>query len=108
MTTYLAKALHTELFRIAKEEGVKMAELVDEIAALVGKSPRHLYNYSSGKWPVPSHLIPVLCRRFKSKALLDALATDLESADIHVPEDYDLVRILASSLGSVLISVLLK
>ncbi|HEY6329844.1 MAG TPA: hypothetical protein VI756_10950, partial [Blastocatellia bacterium] len=56
----------------------------------------------SGKWPMPADLVPILCRRFRSSALIDALREEVAGADVQVPEDYDLVHMLASSLRSML------
>jgi hypothetical protein len=98
----LAQRLDQEFTRVAKEEDRSMGELVDEIATLTGRSPRQLYNFRNGKWPIPSDLIPILCRRFGSRALIDALIEDLARTDIPVPEDYDLVHMLVSSLRSLL------
>lgn len=45
---------------------------------------RMLYNYRSGKWDLPSSLIPILCKRFKSSALVNAL-TDQVNIPIETP-----------------------
>lgn len=73
-TDSLARALDDEFKRVARAEDVSMDALVSEIASLAGCTARQLYNYRSGKWPIPSSLIPTLCQRFKSRLLLDVLS----------------------------------
>ena len=69
----LAQALSDEFKRVAKDEDVPMSELVGEVAALARVSARQIYNFRTGRWPIPARLIPVICRRFKSTALLSTL-----------------------------------
>lgn len=69
----LAQTLDDEFKRVARDEDLPMEQLVDETAALTGLSPRQLYNYRSGKWPIPARIIPILSRRFQSTALLTVL-----------------------------------
>ena len=81
----LARALDAEFKRVALEEGKSMNDLIDEVSKVVGKTPRTLYNYRSGKWPVPADVIPILCQRFNSNTLLDVLkdaAISPDSADV--------------------------
>jgi len=100
MTTNFAQTLDSEFHRVSREEQIRMAELVDEVAELAKITPRQLYNYRSGKWSPPASLIPVLCGRFKSRALIDSLTRDLEAAQVEVPESYDLAHLLVSSARS--------
>lgn len=91
--TGIGRALTAELKRIAATENKAMDELCEEVAPLVGlKKSRQLYNWRSGKWPIPSNVIPALCRRFKSRALLNALADECADVVIDVPDGYDLTR----------------
>jgi len=66
----IAAAIDAEFKRVAKEEGKEMADLVAEVAKLLGVPERNLYNYRTGKWSVPASLIPELSVRFKSAAIL--------------------------------------
>src|SRR3989442_134915 len=70
----LARALDDEFKRVARIEDIPMQALIEEIAALTGCSVRQLYNYRSGKWPLPSSLIAPLCERFKSRLLFELLS----------------------------------
>lgn len=94
----LPKVLDSEFRRVAKEEGRGMAELVGDLAALCAASPRQLYNWRSGKWSPPARTIPILCARFKSPALLHALACDAAAMEVVVPDGYDLAHLMLSSL----------
>lgn len=41
----VARTLDSEIKRVAKEEDKTLEELVAEVASLIGKSTRHVYNY---------------------------------------------------------------
>lgn len=73
-TDSLARAIDDEFKRVARAEDIPMEQLVSEVATLAGCTARQIYNYRSGKWPLPSSLIPTLCQRFKSRLLLDVLS----------------------------------
>ncbi len=88
--TALSRTLDSEFKRIAQEEEKTMEELTNEIVGLVGRRPREIYNWRSGKWPLPSNLIPVLSRRFKSLALLNTLLVECSDVKIEIPEGADL------------------
>lgn len=94
--------LNDELKRVAKEEDIPMVDLVIEVAHLTGCSVRQVYHYRSGKWGMPAPLIPILCRRFKSLALLHALADSCRETTIQVPEDYELTRLVSQTVRDVL------
>jgi hypothetical protein len=66
----IAAAIDAEFKRVAKEEGIEMADLVTEVAALLGMPERNIYNIRSGKWSAPASIIPELSMRFKSTAIL--------------------------------------
>jgi hypothetical protein len=74
----VAAVLREEFERVARDEDLPMAELVEQIADATGYSTRQIYNFRSGKWPLPPAVIPALCRRFKSQALLEALGSEVE------------------------------
>lgn len=97
----LALALDNELRRVAAEEDVTLDEMVNEIAALIGKTARMLYNYRSGKWDLPSSLIPVLCARFKSHTLLNALAGELKETIIEVPQGIEFSQLAIQILRQI-------
>lgn len=94
----LALTLDREFKRIAKEEQIEMVDLVVECARLIGCSPRQLYNYRSGKWPLPGDAIPALCKRFGSLALLHALADGCRETSVEVPEQFELSRLVAQTV----------
>lgn len=95
----LARVLDGEFRRVAQQEGIEMAELIADVAREIGCSTRQLYNYRSGKWPLPATAIPTLCRRFASYALLDALRDECHLEDeIAVPDSYDLTRLVAQTV----------
>jgi hypothetical protein len=94
----LPHVLDDEFGRLAKEEGKPMEELVEDVARLIGKSPRQVYNFRTGKWPIPAQLIPLLCRRFRSLALLNALADGCRETQIEVPELYELACLVSQTV----------
>lgn len=91
----LALALDEEFKRVAKNEDVPMGDLVAGVAELLGCTDRMIYNYRSGKWPLPSSYVPVLCKRFKSTLLFNVLAAAVTEADQASPiiDDADLNEI---------------
>lgn len=95
----LALTLDAEFKRVAREEQKSMDDLVTEVAALTGKCARQLYNFRSGKWDLPSSLIPLLCRRFRSRALLDALIDECRGTEVEVPDLFDLTRLISRTVG---------
>lgn len=93
--TGIGRTFTAELHRTATIEEKTMDELCAQIAELCGLKPnqhRQLYNWRSGKWPLPSNVIPILCRRFRSLALLHALEDECNDVAIDVPDGYDLTR----------------
>src|ERR1044072_3500823 len=94
----LPHALNEEFKRVAQAEGKSMEELVQEVAALVGYSPRQVYNFRSGKWHLPAQLIPVLCKRFCSRALLDALIDECDETRVEVPDGYELTCLVSQTV----------
>jgi hypothetical protein len=94
----VAHALDREIKRVAKAEGRSMEDLVSEVAGLVGKSERQIYNWRSGKWGFDYKLIPVLCKRFHSLALAHALVEECGGTPIDVPDAYDLTRLVSQTV----------
>jgi hypothetical protein len=94
----LPHVLDAEFKRVAKAEGKSMEALVEEVAALVGYRPRQIYNFRSGKWDIPSSLIPRLCNRFHSRALLDALIDECGETRVEVPDNYELTCIVSQTV----------
>jgi len=97
----IGRAFTAELKRIALLEDKTMDVLCDEIANLVGlkgREHRQLYNWRSGRWALPSNVIPTLCRRFKSLALLNALKDECSDVAIEVPDGYDLTREVSQTI----------
>ncbi|HKV41698.1 MAG TPA: hypothetical protein VJX67_21015 [Blastocatellia bacterium] len=84
----LAQVLDAEFERVSKSEDVPMLDLVEEISSLTGYSQAQLYNFRKGRFSVPSSLLPILCKRFKSRALIEALDGEIgpdpaETADFN-------------------------
>lgn len=94
----LPDALDREFKRVAKAEQISMEELVNELATLTNCSTRQLYNYRSGKWSLPGEMIPTLCKRFRSRALLDELIAGCEETPVDVPEAFDLTRLVTQTV----------
>lgn len=94
----LPHTLDNEFKRVAKAEGIAMDELVAEVALLTQKSERQIYNYRCGKWELPSPLIPILCRRFRSRALLIALEDECRDAPVEVPETFELTKLVSQTV----------
>ncbi len=94
----LALTLDREFKRVAKDENIPMDELVAECARLVGCSTRQIYNYRSGKWLLPGEMIPALCKRFGSLALLHVLADGCRETSVEVPEQFELSRLVAQTI----------
>lgn len=96
-TDSLARALDDEFKRIARLEDVPMLDLVTQVAGSLGCSERQLYNYRSGKWPLPSSFLPALCQRFNSTLLLDVLHTAIP-IEISPTIDVDAAWLLSKHL----------
>jgi hypothetical protein len=82
----LAKTFDEEVKRIASEEGREISEIVYEIAVMIDVTTRQVYNWRSGKWPIPATVLPRLARHFKSDRLmkeLDHLYSDASDHGIH-------------------------
>lgn len=97
-TASLARALDDEFRRVAKSEDVPMLYLVKQVARALGCSERQLYNYRSGKWPIPSSYLPALCQRFNSRLLLDVLSGSIEPSEIRTAIDFDTAWALSKQL----------
>jgi hypothetical protein len=63
----------SEVRRMASAENVEISRIVDDLAALAGVSDRTIRYYRSGQQPIPSDMIPLFCRRFRSRLLVHAL-----------------------------------
>lgn len=94
----IARTLDDEFKRVAKQEGLMMEELVEQVAEMTGYTQRQLYNFRSGKWPLPAVIIPLLCQRFGSRVLMQALAAECERTPINVPDTYELARITTQAV----------
>ena len=98
-----AAILDAEFKRVAKQEDISMEDLVDEVGRLTGFSMRHIYNFRTGKWPVPAEVIPRLCKRFSSRALVDAVVAECNNVcPVEVPSDYDLARLSSRAVRETL------
>jgi hypothetical protein len=94
----LSLTLDSEFKRVAKAEQVSMDDLVNECARLVECSTRQIYNYRSGKWSLPAEMIPTLCKRFGSLALMHTLAEACRETPIEIPEKFELTRMVAQTV----------
>ena len=75
-----------------------METLVEQVVEITGYTARQLYNFRSGKWPLPAAIIPILCQRFGSRRLMHALAAQCDQTPINVPDQYDLARIITQAI----------
>lgn len=91
----LARILNEEFKRIVRCDEISMEDLVLETASLIQRSARHVYNYRTGKWPFEPAFIPIFCRRFGSRALLDALANECSEVQVEIPDKFDLTRMVS-------------
>lgn len=94
--------LNSEFKRVAKAERITMEELVAEVSALTGVRTRQIYNWRSGKWAMNHTLIPILCKRFRSRALAQALLDDCTETQVEIPDGYDLNRLTSQTLRNTL------
>lgn len=94
----LPHTLDEEFRRLARATGMTMEELVAEVAALTGFSQRHIYNFRSGKWPVPADLVPILYKRFSSTALLDELKDECQRTPVQIPDQFELTLLTSQTL----------
>jgi len=98
----LAPLFNLEILRIAKLENkteeAQIKALMEELAQLCGVSVRSLYHWRSGRHPLPGELVPILCQRFSSRALLDELNREAEQTPIEVPDQYDLARLASQAV----------
>ncbi|MGH9943324.1 MAG: hypothetical protein ACRD9R_13325 [Pyrinomonadaceae bacterium] len=94
----LALTLDSEFRRVAREEGRSMEAVMDEVTQLIGCSARQLYNYRSGKWSPAIKVLPILCKRFGSFALLDALREECKETRIALPDPYDLNHLVVQTI----------
>jgi hypothetical protein len=92
------QALDSEFKRVARTEEIPMEELVAEVARLTNKSTREIYNWRSGRWSLKVELIPALCVRFGSRALVEALDRDCGHVAVEVPESFDLSRAVSTTV----------
>lgn len=99
----IAHTLNEEFRRVAKEEDITLEQLTEEIASATNYTTRQLYNFRSGKWPIPSELIPYFVMRFKSRAVLNALIGLCDSVPVEVPEQYNLAKLSSDAVRSTLV-----
>lgn len=101
----LAPLLNHEILRVVKAEQISTEDFVKELADLCGVSVRMIQHYRSGFYKLPADHIPVLCKRFGSKALADEVNRLLTETGIDVPDEYDLARLAARSVREDMIFV---
>lgn len=94
----LSLTFDDEVQRVAKAENLSIEELTEQLALLLEVKPRQIYNYRSGKWQMSPGAIPLLCKRFKSRALLHALEAACADTEEEQPDDYELTRMVAQTV----------
>lgn len=94
-----------ELVRTARDEGVTMDDAMEAAADATGYSVRQIYNWRGGSQPIPAQAIPALCRRFNSRALLDALVDECAGVVVEVPDLYELDRLAAQTIRADMVTV---
>ena len=97
----LAFVLDGEFKRVAKAEGISMEQLVSEVSKLTGYTPRQIYNFRSGKWDLPTSLVPILCKRFNSHALLNLLQDEINEQPIEISDTDDIPQLSIETLGEI-------
>jgi hypothetical protein len=85
----------SELKRISAERGEQVGETINILAVLADTSGKQIYNYRSGKTPVPESLLLVFCKHFASAAIISAWLAENEVCE--VPDGFDLVRVTNKS-----------
>jgi len=98
----MARTLDQEFVRVAKLEDRPLAELVGQVAQDTGYSTRQLYNFREGRTELPASLLPYLCARFGSGALVDLLLAECTPQVIEVPELFDLARLTSGAVKDTL------
>jgi hypothetical protein len=98
----LAQTLTEEFKRVAGAEDIKLEDLTQEVASATNYTTRQIYNFRTGKWPLPSELIPYFCMRFKSRTLLNSLIAICDRAPVDVPETYDIAKLSLDAVRSTL------
>lgn len=94
----LSHTLDDEFKRIAKEEGLTLEDLVTEVASLTKKKARQIYNFRSGKSSLPSDLLPILCKRFGSLALIRTLEECCEETKVEIPDGFELGKLVSQTV----------
>lgn len=98
----LTPLFNQEILRVAKqrhkatEDGIK--ELLLEIASDCGVGLRAVYHWRSGRHPIPSDFLPMICKCLGSNALQDEMNRLRAQIEVEVPEQFDLVRLITESL----------
>jgi hypothetical protein len=98
----LTPLFNQEILRVAidekKTDEDSIKDLLIEIAKLCGVTLRAVYHWRSGRHALPSDVVPILCKRFGSNALLDELNRLRAQIEIEVPGQYDLAKMAARSV----------
>jgi hypothetical protein len=97
----IALTFEAEIKRIAAEKGLEIGRVMEKLSGFTGISTTHLYNYRTGKTPIPADLIPVFCRQFESKALAMTLLALCDEPDGE-HEDMDLTKFCSRSTREML------
>ena len=93
--TNLAPLFNAEIRRVASAENRTDAKSMDafmeEIAILCNlKQKRMVYHWRSGRHRLPAEHVPALCKRFGSRALLDALSSAAAGTEVEIPANFNL------------------
>lgn len=98
----VALTFEAEIKRLAMETKSEIKEVMSDLAKASGLSESQLYNYRSGKTPIPADLIPELCRQFHSKALAMAVLNACDDVVDDHSEPLDLTRFCSSTVRDML------
>ncbi|HYP29386.1 MAG TPA: hypothetical protein VE262_21930 [Blastocatellia bacterium] len=97
----LALLLDSEFHRVAKAEDISMEQLVSEVSILTEYTTRQIYNFRSGKWDIPSSILPVLCKRFNSLVLLNLLEDEIKEQPVVISDTDDIPQLSIETLGEI-------
>src|SRR5205085_4673313 len=94
----LARTLDVECLRVARVEQLPMERLMNDLAQVTGRKARELYNWRSCKWPIPSDVLPILCKRLGSFRLLEVVREQCRAERVPLPDPLDLVSLVAQTV----------
>lgn len=97
----VAVTFDAEIKRLAEEKGLSIERAMKKLSGFTGLSISQLYNYRSGKTPIPADLIPTFCKQFGSNALAMTVLAMCETT-AEERDAFDLTRLCAKEVGTML------